>query len=139
MQEKAISFASACNYCCPQGRESIDHVLATRNIVAQIWDRVSKLLNVPYLFFATWKARFLAWMLSTKKVSLYGTLTGMILCIITWCLWNSRCKAKMDGLKANTEQVWRLVKTWLKILATKLKVHKKLYAQDVHLLNEFNL
>ncbi|KAK0573059.1 hypothetical protein LWI29_002443 [Acer saccharum] len=78
-------------------------------------------------------------MILAKKVSLSGNLTGMLPCIITWCLWNRRCKARMEGLKASTEQVWRSVKTWLKILATELKVHKKLTAQDTHLLNDLNL
>ena len=139
MQNKGISLASACDCCSLQVGESIDHVLVTGHIAAQIWDRASRLLNVPCLIFDTLKARISAWMILAKKVSLSGNLTGMLPCIITWCLWNRRCKARMEGLKAGTEHVWRSVKTWLKILATELKVHKKLTAQDTHLLNDLNL
>lgn len=56
MQNKGISLASACDYCSPQVRESIDHVLVTGHIAAQIWDRTSRLLNVPCLLFDNRKA-----------------------------------------------------------------------------------
>lgn len=139
VQEKGISLASACDCCSPPGRESIDHILATGNIAAQIWDHASKLLNVPCLRFDTWKAKLSAWMIMAKKASLSGNLIGLLPCIITWCLWNSRCKARMEGLKASVEQVWRSVKMWLKSLATELKVLKNLSDQDVRLMTEFNL
>lgn len=63
-------------------------------------------------------------MLLTKKVSLFGNLIRLLPCIITWSLWGSRCKVRMEGLKYNKEQMWKMVKTWIQILAHDLKVQK---------------
>ncbi|KAG6729530.1 hypothetical protein I3842_01G032600 [Carya illinoinensis] len=41
----------------------------------------------------------------TEKVSIKGTVIGVIPCLITWCLWKRRCKARMEGKTENADQL----------------------------------
>lgn len=125
-QKRGISLALAYECYYLKNKESIDHVLATRAIAAQIWDCACKMLKVPYSNFDSQEAKILAGMIAAKKASLFGNLTSLLSCIITWCLWTSRYKARMEAIKYKTEQVWRKIKLWTQILALDLKVYKRL-------------
>ncbi|KAF5467859.1 hypothetical protein F2P56_012071 [Juglans regia] len=68
-----------------------------------------------------------------------GNIMGLLPYIITWRLWNRRCKAHMEGIVESVEHVWRNIKFWVAKISEKLKVGNTLSPPDESILKELNI
>ena len=86
-----------------------------------------------------WKIKIKIWFHYAKNFSIKGTLIGLIPCLITWCLWKRRCKARMERVKENEEKMRRDVRFWMKVLVENLSSIHKLSMHDIKIMEELQL
>ncbi|XP_035540358.1 uncharacterized protein LOC118344262 [Juglans regia] len=139
VQSKGVSLASACDCCERRCMEDIDHIFSMGAVAFEVWLKASTVLGIPCSCNLPWKNRVAGWFSYAKKSSFKGTLVGLIPCIITWCLWKRRCKARMDGKYDSAVIVWRSVRVWIQSLANNINSVSPLSMHDLKILEDFNL
>ncbi|TXG59223.1 hypothetical protein EZV62_013796 [Acer yangbiense] len=112
VKDKGILMASACDCCVQRNQENIDHVLSVGDVAADIWRRASVVFGIPFQRVLPWKNRVTNWFYYARKSSIKGVLIGLLPCLITWCLWNRRCKARMEEVYQGADQIWRSVRVF---------------------------
>lgn len=78
------------------------------------------------------------WLHYACKSSIQGTLIDLIPCLITWCLWNWWCKARMEG-KKHADQVWSHIQCQVKLIAETNNSFSNLKPPNINILNEFHI
>ena len=96
-------------------------------------------MGIPSTNHWSWKSRVLHWFNYAKKSSIKGTLIGLIPCLITWCLWKRRCKARMEGKTESADQVWRAIRVWIKLLGDTLCSARNFSEHDRAVFENFQL
>ncbi|KAK3199205.1 hypothetical protein Dsin_022620 [Dipteronia sinensis] len=139
VQAKCISMASACDCCVQRSHENIDHILSLGEMASEVWHWASVVLGIPFQRVLPRKNRVTSWFQYARKSSIKGILIGLILCLITWCLWNRRCKARMEGVQQNADKFWRSVRYWVRSLAENNVSLWKLKPPDFCIMKEFQI
>lgn len=131
--------ALACDYCVQRGQENINHIFSSGEVAADVWRRASVLLGIPSHRTMPWKNRLTTWFSFARKSSISGILIGIMPCVITWGLWNRRCKVRMEGRNKNFDQVWRQIRYWVSALVENSKTIRMFTLSDMELVRELNL
>ncbi|KAK0580059.1 hypothetical protein LWI29_035797 [Acer saccharum] len=139
VKDKGISMASACDCCVQRSQETIDHVLSVGDVAADIWCRASVVFGIPFQRVLPWKNRVTNWFYYARKSSIKGVLIGLLPCLITWCLWNRRCKARMEGVYQGADQIWRSVRYWVRSLAEDKVSSRDLNSTDFFIMKELQI
>ncbi|XP_035540586.1 uncharacterized protein LOC118344283 [Juglans regia] len=109
-----VSMASKCN-CCQKGHtEDLNHVLCTGDFARHIWRLAATHLGVHMAPFYTWKDQTNFWFRRAGKSSQVRTIFGLLPSIISWKLWERRCKARYEDKAHSKESVWHAIKIWLR-------------------------
>ncbi|KAK0581732.1 hypothetical protein LWI29_017271 [Acer saccharum] len=139
VKDKGISMASACDCCVQRSQETIDHVLSVGDVAADIWRRASVIFGIPFQRVLPWKNRVTNWFYYARNSSIKGVLIGLLPCLITWCLWNRRCKARMEGVYQGADQIWRSVRYWVRSLAEDKVSSRDLNSTDFFIMKELQI
>ncbi|KAK0598182.1 hypothetical protein LWI29_032329 [Acer saccharum] len=139
VKDKGISMASACDCCVQRNQENIDHVLSVGDMAADIWRRASVVFGIPFQRVLPRKNRVTNWFYYARKSSIKGVLIGLLPCLITWCLWNRRCKARMEGVYQGADQRWRSVRYWVRSLAEDKVSSRDLNSTDFFIMKELQI
>ncbi|XP_042973035.1 uncharacterized protein LOC122304835 [Carya illinoinensis] len=119
--------------------KDINHVLYRGDIASIIWKFSSNCFGIPFVPNRSWRATVEAWFWRASKSSQLGSLIVHIPVIITWNLWNWRCKAQMEGRKEKVHVLWRLIKYWIYWVGLKINKASRLVENDVKILRCLNL
>ncbi|TXG69366.1 hypothetical protein EZV62_004301 [Acer yangbiense] len=139
VKDKGISMASACDCCVQRNQENIDHVLSVGDVAADIWRRASVVFRIPFQRVLPWKNTVTNWFYYARKSSIKSVLIGLLTCLITWCLWNRRCKARMEGVYQGADQIWRSVRYWVRSLAEDKVSSWDLNSTDFFIMKELQI
>ncbi|KAG2722809.1 hypothetical protein I3760_02G143800 [Carya illinoinensis] len=100
-----IPTASRCN-CCSQGHtEDLNHVLCSGDIAKKIWRLAAINLGVHMGTFQTWKEQINFWFRRAGKSSQLRIVFGILPSIISWTLWEWRCKARFEAKEDTIESI----------------------------------
>lgn len=129
--------ASTCNCCLDRKLESLDHVISSGEVVNMVWKKAVEIMMVSNVVIESWKIKINRLFCGAKENSLKGMLMRLILIIITWRLWNRRCKARMEDKLDSRDIVWISVRYW----SSKLLANSKLYisSKETKILVDFHV
>ncbi|KAG6702808.1 hypothetical protein I3842_07G054300 [Carya illinoinensis] len=128
-----------CN-CCQEGHtEDLNHVLCTGEFARHVWRLAASHLGVHMASFYTWTEQINFWFRRASKSSQVRIIFGILPSIISWKLWERRCKARYEE-KANTvESVWHAIKLWLRRVVDQVMKVSSVSTRDIDILNRLDI
>ncbi|KAG2686113.1 hypothetical protein I3760_10G162100 [Carya illinoinensis] len=89
--------------------------------------------------FQTWKEQINFWFRRASKSSQLRIVFGLIPSIISWKIWDMRCKARYEDKYYTVEEVWQAIKYWIRnIMQLTMRV-SNISNKDVDILNRLDI
>ncbi|XP_042956358.1 uncharacterized protein LOC122292186 [Carya illinoinensis] len=134
-----VPLASKC-HCCSRGRmEDLNHVLCTGEVARQVWRMAAIQLGVHMGVFQTWHEQVNFWFRRAKKSSQVRIIFGILPSIVSWKLWEWRCKARYDGKVSKVEVVWQAITFWLRRIMHLFMRVSNISTHDIAILNRLEI
>ncbi|XP_042964017.1 uncharacterized protein LOC122298309 [Carya illinoinensis] len=134
-----IPIVSKCN-CCARGHlEDLNHVLCTGDFARRMWRLAATHLGVHMGVFHTWKEQINFWFRRAGKSSQLRIIFGILPSIISWQLWNRRCKARVEDKVDSVQSVWYVVKLWIRRIMPLFMKVSRISNLDVDILKKLDI
>ncbi|KAF5452775.1 hypothetical protein F2P56_027742 [Juglans regia] len=139
VQMAGIPMVSKCNCCVFGNMEDLNHVLCTGDFARQLWRMAAVQLGVHMGAFRTWNDQIDFWFRRAGKSSQVKTIFGLIPSIVSWKLWERRCKARFDGHLDTIETVWSAIKSWICRIMHLNQNYMRLHSHDIAILKSLDI
>ena len=110
IRNTGIPIVSKCNCCLMGHSEDLNHVLCNGDIARKIWHLAAVNLGVHMGVFLTWNDQINFWFRRAGKSSQIRLIFGLLPSIVSWKLWDWRCKARYENKIDTVESVWQVIK-----------------------------
>ncbi|XP_035541522.1 uncharacterized protein LOC118344586 [Juglans regia] len=134
-----IPFVSKCN-CCARGHmEDLNHVLCNGDFARQIWRLAANQLGVHMGVFLTWKEQINFWFRRAGKSSQLKIIFGILPSIVSWKIWDRRCKARFEDRVDSVQTVWHVIKIWIRQIISLVMRVSRISSHDVAILQRLDI